>query len=145
LDFATAWWWNTGVQFILNPTLGTLRVLNQETNVSIDVGSAGAGLVQWFLPWCVDYNEVASKSLLFRILRPGETGRGTRIFSVFQDYRSDTAMWLSAGVTDFLMREPIELVSGSGNFLPAASRINLKVAVAQPNNRLVPAADIVTP
>jgi hypothetical protein len=145
LSFATAWWWNTGVQFIMNPTLGTLRVLNQETDDSIEVGSAGAGLVQWFLPWCVNYDEVASNSLVFRMLLPGETGQGTRIFSIFQDYRSDTAMWLPAGVTDFLMREPIELVPGSGNFLPAASRINLKVAVVQPNNRLVPAADIVTP
>lgn len=139
------WWWNTGVQFILNPTLGILRVLNQETQDVVSVGSAGAGLVHWFLPWCNDYNEVANKALDFRLLLPGETGRGTRLFSVFQDYRSDTAMWLPAGVTDFAAREPVEMVAGSGAFVVPASLINLKITVVQPGNRILPAADIVVP
>src|SRR5690349_4926315 len=63
---SAALWWNTGVQFIMNPTLGTLRVLNQETGDSIDVASAGSGLVTWFLPWCNTYDEVTNKSLVFR-------------------------------------------------------------------------------
>jgi hypothetical protein len=144
-ESAFALWWNTSVQFIMNPTIGTLRVLNQESQDSVTVSSAGSGLVRWFLPWCNTYDEVTNKALVFRILRPGESGRGTRIFSIFQDYRSDTAMWLPAGVADFGMREPIELVPGSGNFLPPASVINLRITVVQPNNRLVPAADVVVP
>ncbi|MBU2669141.1 hypothetical protein KOI35_37075 [Actinoplanes bogorensis] len=140
---AAARWWNTGVQHLMNPTLGLLTVLNQETQAMVVVQSAGAALVQWLLPWCDTYDEVASKSLVFRIFRPGVSGAGERIFSVFQDYRSNRAMWLPAGVTDFQARSPIETFVGSGVFLPPCSVLNVRVGIIPPGNLLVPVGDVV--
>jgi hypothetical protein len=143
-EFAFALWWNTTIQWVMNGTTGTLLVLNQESQDSLRLGPGGRGLVRWYLPWCNTYDEVASKSITFRALTPGQTGMGVRLFSIFQDYRSETAMWLPSGVTDFAMRAPIEVVASSGNFLPSAVVINLRPTVL-PTGQIVPVADNVVP
>lgn len=114
--YPTTSWWNTGINTISNATSAIVRVLNQETQESLVVPPAGrATSVGWFLPWCNTYDEVAVKALAFRPVPPATpTARGSRLFYIFQDYGSDTAMWLPPGVTDFGFREPIETSPGSG-------------------------------
>jgi hypothetical protein len=143
-ELAFALWWNTTVQWVMNGTTGTLLVLNQETQDSLRLGPGGTGLVRWYLPWCNTYDEVASKALTFRAFVPGQTGMGARLFSIFQDYRSESAMWLPSGITDFAMRAPIEVVASSGNFIPSAVVINLRPTVL-PTGEIVPVADNVVP
>ena len=140
-------WWNTGVATIRNGITSIVRVLNQETQLSQTISTPGGStVVSWFMPWCNSYDEVTTKALLFRAAPPATpTARGSRLFYIFQDYRSDTVMWLPPGVHDFGMRDPIELTPNSGTFLGPSSVIDLSVVVNPLNGLIVPGAAVVVP
>jgi hypothetical protein len=113
--------YNTGCSSIHNATLLRISVVDQENRFYSRVlppaapltpgGSIVASAIRFgaVLPWCDTYNEVASKALVFRDitgLPPGPSGsQGSRLFYVFQDWRSDLACWLQAGVTDYGARQ----------------------------------------
>jgi hypothetical protein len=144
---------NTTVRYITNQTSVIVRVVNQEKSTQDTrqriMNPGRIARADWFLPWCggpQGYGEVTTKALLFRAVPPAAPGsRGSRLFYVFQDYGTDTAMWLPPGVPDFGMRDPIELTPNSGNFLPASSVIDLDVLVNPLNGLIVPGATVVTP
>jgi hypothetical protein len=145
-------WWNTGVRFIRNFTTAFIRVRNQETNTTLALVppassiSPGTRFADWFMPWCNSYDEVTTKALLFRAVpATAPSSLGSRVFSVFQDYGSDTCMWLPPAVPDFGMRDPIETFPGSGVFLGSASQIDVHIRVVPGTGLVVPGAAIVTP
>ena len=129
--------YNTGVSSIHNATLLTFSVADQENRFYTRrlppaapltpggpavASSIGFGAV---LPWCDTYDEVASKAIVFRDITGMPPGsKGSRLLYVFQDYRSDLACWLPAGVTDYGARQE----AGSPN-----SYVNIFIQVAAAN------------
>jgi hypothetical protein len=110
--------YNTGCSYIYNVTPLRISVVDQENRFYTRVLPPAAPLMpggpvvasstafRAVLPWCDTYDEVASKAVVFRDITGLPAGsQGSRLLYVFQDYRSDLACWLPAGVTDYGARQ----------------------------------------
>jgi hypothetical protein len=111
--------WNTTVRTITNETNMQFRVIDQEDrgfNMTLPrATAAGPGVITFnaVLPWTDEYDEVATKAILFREIPPNTFTRRTAYF--FQDYLSSIPCWLRAGIVDYGARNEASNTGGNLN------------------------------